>query len=82
MILFDLDKVKGPVKFRKEETLKPFEHKEVWAYTQVKEHSKRVVVCTESEDLLMQGQVMSVSTKENLLPHNSRVKVFLEELVI
>ena len=28
----------------------------------------------------MQGQVMSVSTKADLLPHNSRVKVFLRNL--
>ena len=41
---FSLDKVIGPVKLRKEEILEPLEHKEVWAYTQVKGHSKRVVV--------------------------------------
>ena len=47
---FNLDKVMGPVKLRKEETLEPLEYKEVWAYTQVKGHSRRVVVCTESQD--------------------------------
>ena len=74
---FSLNKVIGPVKLRKEETLEPLEHKEVWAYTPVKGHSRRVVVCTESQDLLMQDQVMSVSTNVYLLPHSSRVKVFL-----
>ena len=77
---FNLDKVKGPIKLRKEEILEPLEHKEVWAYTQVKGHSRRVVVCIESQDLLMQGQVMSVSTKVDLLPHRSRVKVLLRNL--
>ena len=78
---FDLDKVKGPVKLRKEVELGPFEQAKVWGYTQVKGHSKRVVVCTDSEELLMKGQVMSVSSKSELLPHNSRVKVMLRELV-
>ena len=77
---FDLDAVKGPVKLRKEVELEPFEQKEVWGYTQVKEHSKRVVVCTESEDLLLKGQVMSTNTKSELLPHNSRVKVMVKNL--
>ena len=39
-----------------------------------------MVVCTESEDLLMKGQVMSVNTKSDLLPHNPRVKVLLRNL--
>ena len=77
---FDLDKVKGPVKLRKGAELGPFEQVEVWGYTQVKGHSKRVVVCTDSEELLMKGQVMSVSSKSELLPHNSRVKVMLRNL--
>ena len=77
---FQLDRVKGPVKLRKEEELKPFEQKEVWGYTQVRGHSKRVVVCTESEDLLMRGQVMSVNTKSEMMPHNTRVKVLLRNL--
>ena len=77
---FDLDLVKGPVKLKKEVELEPFEQKEVWGYTQVKGHSKRVVVCTESEDLLMKGQVMSVNSKSEMLPHNSRVKVMLKNL--
>ena len=77
---FDLDAVKGPVKLRKEVELEPFEQKEVWGYTQVKGHSKRVVVCTESEDLLLKGQVMSTNTKSELLPHNSRVKVMVRNL--
>ena len=77
---FDLDTVKGPVKLRKEVELEPFEQKEVWGYTQVKGHSKRVVVCTESEELLMKGQVMCVNSKSNLLPHNSRVRVMLKNL--
>ena len=77
---FDLDTVKGPVKLKKEVELEPFEQKEVWGYTKVKGHSKRVVVCTESDDLLMKGQVMSVNTKSDLLLHNSRVKVLLRNL--
>ena len=77
---FELDKVKGPVKLRKEVELKPFEHTEVWGYSQVRGHSKRIVVCTESEDLLMKGQVMTVSAKAELLPHNSRVRVFVRNL--
>ena len=52
---FDLDEVKGPVKLRKKEELGPFEQREVWGYTKVRGHSKRVVVCTESEDLLMKA---------------------------
>ena len=79
--LFDLDKVKGPVKLRKQIELGPFEQTEVWGYTQVKGHSKRVVVCTESEELLMHGQVMSVSSKSELLPHNSQSQSLPEELV-
>ena len=76
---FDLDSVKGSIKLKKEVELEPFQQKEVWGYTQVRGHSKRVVVYTESEDLLMQGQVMSVNTKTDL-PHNSKVKVFLRNL--
>ena len=77
---FDLDEVKGPVKLRKEVELQPFEQTEVWGYTQVRGHSKRVVVCTESEELLIKGQVMSVSSKSEMLPHNSRVKFLLKNL--
>ena len=77
---FNMDSVKGPVKLRKEVELEPFEQKKVWGYTQVRGHSKRVVVCTESEDLLMKGQVMSVNTKSDLLPDNSKVKVLLRNL--
>ena len=33
-------------------------------------HSKRVVVCTEAEDLLLQGQVMSVNTKSAAAWHS------------
>ena len=43
-------------------------------------HSKRVVVCTESEELLMQGQVMSTNSKSELMPHNPRVRVMLRNL--
>ena len=46
---FDLKEVQGPVKLRKVIRLDPFEQKEVWGYTQIRGHSKRVVVCTESE---------------------------------
>ena len=77
---FDMNNVKGPVKLKKRVELQPFEQTEVWGYTQVRGHSKRIVVCTESEELLMKGQVMSVSSKSELLPHNSRVKVFLKNL--
>ena len=77
---FDLKEVQGPVKLRKGIRLDPFEQKEVWGYTQIRGHSKRVVVCTESEDLLVHGQVMSVNTKSELMPHNSRVKVMLRNL--
>ena len=77
---FNLDKVKGPVKLRKEVEIGPMEQVEVWGYTQVRGHSKRVVVCTESEELLMKGQVMSVNTKSDLFPHNPRVKVLLRNL--
>ena len=77
---FDLKEVQGPVKLRKGIRLDPFEQKEVWDYTQIRGHSKRVVVCTESEDLLVHGQVMSVNTKSELMPHNSRVKVMLRNL--
>ena len=64
---FQLDGVKGPVKLRREEELGPFEQKEVWGYTQVRGHSKRVV-CTEAEDLLMRGQVMSVAQSQSTVP--------------
>ena len=77
---FQLEGVKGPVKLRKGEELKPFEQKKVWGYTQVRGHSKSVFVCTESEDLLMRGQVMSVNTKSEMMPHNTRVKVLLRNL--
>ena len=77
---FHLEGVKGPVRLWKEEELGPFEQKEVWGYTQVRGHSKRVVVCTEAEDLLMRGQVMSVNTKSEMMPHNTRVKVLLRNL--
>ena len=63
---FDLDEVKGPVKLRKEIELESFEQKEVWGYTQVRGHSKRVVVCRESDELLMKGQVMSVNSIEDI----------------
>ena len=59
---FDLDNVKGPVKLKKAVELEPFKQKEIWGYTKVRGHSKRVVVCTESEDFLMKGQVMCVLT--------------------
>ena len=72
---FDLKEVQGPVKLKKGVELQPFEQREVWGYTKVRGHSKRVVVCTESEDLLLKGQVMSVSSKSELLPHNPGVKV-------
>ena len=72
---FDLKEVQGPVKLQKGVELQPFEQREIWGYTKVRGHSKRVVVCTESEDLLLKGQVMSVSSKYELLPHNPRVKV-------
>ena len=78
--IFDLDEVKGPVKLRKEVALESFELKEVWGYTQVRGNSKRVVVCTESEDLLMSGKIMSTNTKSELPPHNPRVKVMLKNL--
>ena len=52
---FDMDTVKGPVKLRKEVAIGPCEQIEVWGYTEVKGYSKRVVVSTESENLLMQG---------------------------
>ena len=77
---FYLEGVKGPVRLRKEEELGPFEQKEVWGYTQVRGQSKIVVVCTEAEDLLMRGQVMSVNTKSEMMPHNTRVKVLLRNL--
>ena len=77
---FDLSEVKGPVKLRKQVALEPFEQKEVWGYTKVRGHSKRVVICTESEDLLMNGQVMSTNSKSELMPHNQRVKVMLKNL--
>ena len=34
----------------KKRSYDPFEQKDVWGYTQVKGHSKRAVVCTESEE--------------------------------
>ena len=68
------------MKLRKEVELGPFEQAKVWGYTQVKGHSKRVVVCTDSQELLMKGQVMRVSSKSELLPHNSRVQVHLKNL--
>ena len=77
---FNMDKVKGPVKLKKDLQLGPMEQVEVMGYTQVRGHSKRVVVCTDSEELLMRGQVMSVNTKSDLLPHNSKVKVLLRNL--
>ena len=70
---FDLDAVKGPVELRKEVEIGNIEQVEVWGYTQVKGHYKRVV-------LFMKGQVMSVNTKSDLLPHNPRVKVLLRNL--
>ena len=78
---FNLEEVRGPVKLKKEVKLEPFEQKEVWGYTKVRGHSKRVAVCTESEELLMQGQVMSANSKSELMPQNSRVKVMLRKLV-
>ena len=77
---FDLDDVKGPAKLRKEVEIQPFEEVKVWAYKQVRGHSKRVVVCTESEELLMKGQVMCVNSKTEMLPHNCRVEVQLRNL--
>ena len=77
---FDLDALKGQAKLRKEVEIQPFEEVKVWAYTHVKGHSKRVVVCTESEELLMKGQVMCVNSKSEMLPHNSRVEVCLRNL--
>ena len=77
---FDLDHVKGPVKLKKAVELEPFEQKEFWGYTKVRGHSKRVMVCTESEDLLMKGQVMCANHKLQLLPHNPRVRVMLRNL--
>ena len=71
---FFMDSVKGPVKLRKSVELGPLEQTEVWGYTKVIGHSKRVVVCTEAEDLLLQGQVMSVNTKSELLPHSSKAR--------
>ena len=59
--------------------LEPLGQTEVWIYTQVTGHSRRVVVCTESEDLLMQGQVMSMNTETDLLPHSSKVKILLRK---
>ena len=76
---FNLEEVKGPVKLKKEVKLEPFEQREVWGYTKVRGHSKRVAVCTESEELQTQGQVMSDNSKSELMPHNSRVKVMLRK---
>ena len=75
-----MDSVKGPMKLRKSVELGPLEQTEVWGYTKVIGHSKRVVVCTEAEDLLLQGQVISVNTKSELLPHSSKAKVLLRNL--
>ena len=72
--------MKGPVKLKKAVELEPFEQKEVWGYTKVRGHVKRVVVCTDSEDLLMKGQVMYANSKSQLLPHNPRVRVMLRNL--
>ena len=77
---FELDQVKGPVKLKKAVELEPFEQKEVWGYTKVRGHAKRVVVCTDLEDLLMKGQVMCANSKSQLLPHNPRVRVMLRNL--
>ena len=77
---FSLDSVKGPVKLRKAVELEPLGQTEVWGYTQVNGHSRRVVVCTESEDLLTQGQVMCMNTKSDLLAHSPKVKVLLRNL--
>ena len=57
---FDLDTVKGPVKLKKEVELEPLEQKEVWGYTQVKGHSKRVVVCTDSGELKIDERTSDV----------------------
>ena len=78
--IFELDHVKGPVKLKKAVQLEPFEQKEVWGYTKVRGHAKRVVVCTESDDLLMKGQVMCANSKSPLLPDNPRVRVMLRTL--
>ena len=78
---FSLDSVKGPVKLKKAVKLEPLGQTEVWGYTQVTGHSRRVVVCTESEDLLMQGQVMGMNTRTDLLPHSSKVKFLLRNLI-
>ena len=77
---FSLDSVKGPVKLKKAVELEPLGQTEVWGYTQVTGHSRMVAVCTESEDLLMQDQAMSINTKTDLLPHSSKVKVLLRNL--
>ena len=44
---FSMDSVKGPVKLKKTVELGPLEQTQVWGYTQVTGHSRRVVVCTE-----------------------------------
>ena len=75
-----MDHVKGPVKLKKAVELEPFEQKEVWGYTKVRGHAKRVVVCTDSDDLLMKGQVMCANSKSRLLPLNPRVRVMLRNL--
>ena len=77
---FELDHVKGPVKPKKAVELEPFEQKEVWGYTKVRGHAKGVVMCTDSDDLLMKGQVMCANSKSQLLPHNPRVRVMLRNL--
>ena len=73
--IFELDNVKVPVKLKKAVELESFEQKKVWGYTKVRGHAKRVVVCTDSDDLLMKGQVMCSNSKSQLLPHNPRVRV-------
>ena len=72
--------MKGPVKLRKEVEIPPFQEVKVWDNTQVKGHSKRVIVCTDSEEQLMKGQVMCVNSKTQMLPHNPRVEVYLRNL--
>ena len=38
------------------------------------------MIFTESEELLMNGQVMSTNSKSELMPHNTRVNVMLKNL--
>ena len=77
---FELDHVKGPVKLKKAVELEPFEQKEVWGYTKVRGHAKRVVVCTDSDDLLIKGHVMCANLKSQFLTHNPRIRVMLRNL--